>query len=64
MGTLGRVCGDLGPRDARRGTWDGDAGRQIRGHGTRGRYNDYCKSRKLMQGPYLHEKYVLLGGQH
>ena len=23
MGTLGRVCGDLGLRDARRGTWEG-----------------------------------------
>ena len=37
MGTLGRVCGDLGLRDARRGTWDGDARRQIQGHRTQGR---------------------------
>ena len=32
-GTLGRVCGDLGLGDARRGTW----GRQVRDAGTRGR---------------------------
>ena len=48
-GTSGRVCGDLGLGDARRGTW----GRQVwdagtsktRTQGTRD-VNDYCKSRR------------------
>ena len=31
MATLERVCGNLGLRDARRGTWDRDAGCQIQG---------------------------------
>ena len=37
MGTLGRMCGELGLRDAMQWTWDGDAERQIRGLRTRGR---------------------------
>ena len=56
-GTLGRACGDLGLRDARRGTWDGDAGRQIQGHGG---VNDYCKSRRSMQNLFLHENVLFM----
>lgn len=57
-GTLRRECGDLGHGDARRGTWghqfsggrgdrwDGDAVREIQGHGGHKDINDNCKSQR------------------
>ena len=35
MGTQDEGCGDM---------WDGDAERQVQGHGGRKDVNDYCKS--------------------
>lgn len=58
-GTLRRECGDLGHGDARRKTrdlgtssggrgdrWDGDAVREIQGHGGHKDINDNCKSQR------------------
>ena len=60
-GTWGRKTRVLGTSSGGRGDmWDGDAVREIQGHGGRKDINDYCKSRRWMLLDSIMQNHIFL----